>query len=116
MRHGGAGQRVGQTVMGAPRSIGVRQPVCRPAGGGLLSLGFTRKVQSSGGGGGGNPPQPHLHLRARMGEHTARDLGRGAPQRIPHRTEAQALQSRRDTLGGAGGGKGLIYLYTTVYR
>ena len=52
MRHGGAGQRVGQTVSGAPRSTGVRRPVCRPAGGGgLLSLGFTRQVQSSGGGG-----------------------------------------------------------------
>ena len=53
MRHGGAGQRVGQTVSGAPRSMGVRQPVCRPAGGGggLLSLGFTRQVQSSEGGG-----------------------------------------------------------------
>ena len=34
MRHGGAGQRVGQTDSGAPRSTGVRQPVCRPAGGG----------------------------------------------------------------------------------
>ena len=53
VRHGGAGQRVGQTVRGAPRSAGMRQPVCRPAGGGggLLSLGFTRQVQSSGGGG-----------------------------------------------------------------
>ena len=57
MRHGGAGQRVGQTVRGAPRSAGMRQPVCRPAGGGgLLSLGFTRQVQSSGGGG---RPTPH---------------------------------------------------------
>ena len=71
-------------------------------GGGLLSLGFTRQVQSSGGGA-PNPPQPHLHLRARMGERTARGLGRVAPQRIPHRTEAQVLPSRRDTLGGAGG-------------
>ena len=34
VRHGGAGQRVGQTVRGAPRSAGMRQPVCRPAGGG----------------------------------------------------------------------------------
>ena len=34
MRHRGAGQRVGQTDSGAPRSTGVRQPVCRPAGGG----------------------------------------------------------------------------------
>ena len=34
VRLGGAGQRVGQTVRGAPRSAGVRQPVCRPAGGG----------------------------------------------------------------------------------
>ena len=53
MRHEGARQRVGQTDSGAPRSTGVRQPVCRPArgGGGLLSLGFTRQVQSSGGGG-----------------------------------------------------------------
>ena len=34
MRHGGAGQRVGQTVSGAPHSTGVRRPVCRPAGGG----------------------------------------------------------------------------------
>ena len=74
--------------------------------GGLLSLGFTRQVQSSGGGA-PNPPQPHLHLRARMGERTARDLGRVAPRRIPHRMEAQVLPSRRDTLGGAGGGKGL---------
>ena len=48
---GGVGQRVGQTVSGAPRSTGVQQPVCRPAGGGLLSLGFTRQVPSSGGGG-----------------------------------------------------------------
>ena len=67
-------------------------------------------------GGAPNPPQPHLHLRARMGERTARDLGRVALLRIPHRTEAQVLPSRRDTLGGGGGGKGLIYLYTAVYR
>ena len=31
---GGAGQHAGQTVRGAPRSAGMRQPVCRPAGGG----------------------------------------------------------------------------------
>ena len=37
VRHGGAGQRVGQTIKGAPRSAGVRQPVYRPArGGGAL--------------------------------------------------------------------------------
>ena len=34
VRHGGAGQRVGRTVRGAPRNAGMRQPVCRPAGGG----------------------------------------------------------------------------------
>ena len=34
VRHGRAGQRVGQTVRGAPRSAGVQQPVCRPVGGG----------------------------------------------------------------------------------
>ena len=34
VRLGGAGQRVGQSVRGAPRSAGVRQPVCRPTGGG----------------------------------------------------------------------------------
>ena len=49
MRQGVAGQQLGQTVSGAPRSTGARQPVCRPAGG-LLSLGFTRQVQPSGGG------------------------------------------------------------------
>ena len=60
-----------------------------------------------------NPPQPHL--RARTGEHTARDLGWVAPRKIPRRMEAQVLPSRRDTLGGQGG-KGLIYLYANVYR
>ena len=112
MRHGG-GERAGQTVRGAPRSARMRQPVCRPAGRGLLSLGFTRQVQSSGGGA-PNPPQPHLHLRARMGERTARDLGRDAPQRIPRRTEAQVLPSRRDTLGGAGGVRAL-YICIQLY-
>ena len=34
VRHRGAGQRVGQTVRGAPRNAGMRQPVCRPARGG----------------------------------------------------------------------------------
>ena len=46
MRHGGAGQRVGQTDSGAPCSTGVRQPVCRPAG---------------RGGGGGGALEPGLH-------------------------------------------------------
>ena len=34
VQYGGAGRRMGQTVRGAPRSAGVRQPVCRPAWGG----------------------------------------------------------------------------------
>ena len=29
--------------------------------------------------------------------------------------EAQVLPLRRDTLGGAGRGNGLVYLYTAVY-
>ena len=76
--------------------------LCRPAGGGrgLLSLGFTRQVQPSGGGT-PNPPQPHL--RARMGERTTRAVGRVAPRKMPCRMEAQVLLSRRDTLGGQGG-------------
>ena len=49
MRQGGAEQQLGQTVSGAPRSTRARQP------GGLLSLGFTRQVQPSGGG----RPTPH---------------------------------------------------------
>ena len=61
-----------------------------------------------------NPPQPHLHLRARMGERTARDLGRVAPRRIPHRMEAQVLPSRRDTLGVAGGVRAL-YICIQLY-
>ena len=47
-------------------------------------------------------------------QHTARDLGRDAPQRIPHRTEAQVLPSRRDTLGGAGGVSAL-YICIQLY-
>ena len=67
----GAGQRVGQTDSGAPRSTGMRQPVCRPAGGGgFLSLRFTRQVQSSGGGG-----RPTLHSRT-----CCYGLGRGSAQ------------------------------------
>ena len=65
-------------------------------------------------GGAPNPPQPHLHLRARMGERTARGLGRVAPQRIPHRTEARVLPSRRDTLGGRGGVRAL-YICIQLY-
>ena len=111
MRHRGRAARGAdrQRRPSQHRDAAARLPARAGGRGGLLSLGFTRQVQSSGGGG-GNPPQPHLHLRARMGERTARDLGRVAPRRIPHRTEAQVLPSRRDTLGGAGGGKGLIYL------
>ena len=114
---GGQGSAWGRPS-GAPLAAqGSGSPSAAPGGGGgLLSLGFTRQVQSSGGGGGApNPPQPHLQLRARMGERTARDVGRVAPRRIPHRTEAQVLPSRCDTLGGAGV-RAFIYLYTAVSR
>ena len=60
------------------------------------------------------PRPPPSSLLTRMGERTARDLGRVAPQRIPRRMEAQVLPSRRDTLGGAGGVRALdicIQLY-----
>ena len=68
MRQGRAGQQAGQTVSGAPRSTGARQLVCRPAGGGLLSLGFTRQVQPSGG---GDTQPPHSRACGR---------GRGSAQ------------------------------------
>ena len=111
-----AGQQVGQTVSGALAAQGCGSPYAGPRGGGTLEPGLHSASAVIGRGGGPNPPQPHLHLRARMGERTARDLGRVAPWRIPRRREAQVLPSRRETLGGAGGGKGLIYLYTTVHR
>ena len=75
----------------------------RGGGGGLLSLAWASLGKCSHRQGGApNPPQPHLHLQARMGERTG--LGRVAPQRIPHRTEAQVLPSRRDMQGGGRGG------------
>ena len=82
MRLGGAGQRVGQTVRGAPRSGGVRQPVCRPAGGGLLSLGFTRQVQSSGGGGAQPPTAAPAPAGADGGAHSPRS-GQGPSSEDP---------------------------------
>ena len=111
MRQGGAGQHMGQTVSGAPRSTGARQPVCRPAGGGggAFGPGLHSAGAAIGRGGASNPPQPHL--RARAGERTARDLGRVAPRRIPHRMGAQVLPSRRDTLGG---GRGVRALYICI--
>ena len=73
-------------------------------GGGALEPGLHSASAVIGRGKGApNPPQSHLHLRAQMGERTARDLGRVTPRRIPHRMEAQVVPSRRDTLGGQGG-------------
>ena len=95
---GGQGSAWGRPSAVPLAAQGCGSPSADPRGG-LLSLGFTRQVQSSEGGA-PNPPQPHLHLRARMGERTARDLDRVAPRRIAHRMEAQVLPSRRDTLGG----------------
>ena len=82
MRLGGAGQRVGQSVRGAPRSAGVRQPVCRPTGGGLLSLGFTRQVQSSGGGGAQPPAAAPAPAGADGGAHSPRS-GQGRSSEDP---------------------------------
>ena len=82
MRHGGAGQRVGRTVRGAPRNAGMRQPVCRPAGGGLLSLGFTRQVQSSGGGSAQPPTDAPASAGADGGAHSPRS-GQGRSSEDP---------------------------------
>ena len=116
MRQGGAGQHVGQTVSGAPRSTGARQPVSRPAGGGgggLLSLGFTRQVQPSGGGG---RPTPHSRTCRRGLGSAQPEIWAGSLLGGSHVGWRPRSFRRAAIRWGGRGGEGLIYLYATVYR
>ena len=113
---GGQGSAWGRPSAAPLAAQGCGSPSADPrGGGGALEPGFHSASAVIEGGGGGNPPQPHLHLRARMGERTARDLGRVAPRRIPHRMEAQVLPSRCDTLGGGAGGARALYICIQLY-
>ena len=110
---GGQGSAWGRPS-GAPLAAqGCGSPFAAPRGGALEPWLHSASAVI-GRGGAPNPPQPHLHLRARMGERTARGLGRVTPQRIPHRTEARVLPSHRDTLGGRGGVRAL-YICIQLY-
>ena len=125
---GGAGQaqergsatRGGRAARGADRQgrpsqrrgAAARLP---PRGGGLLSLGFTRQVQSSGEGG---RPTPHSRTcTCGRGWGSAQpEVWAGSLLRGSHIGRRPRSFRRAAIRWGGGGGKGLIYLYTAVYR
>ena len=120
MRHRGGGGSAWCRTSTAPLAAqGCGSPSADPrgGGGGLLSLGFTPQVQSSGGGGG----RPTLHSRtctcgrgwgSAQPEIWAESLFRGSHIGWRHTSFRHAAIH----WGGGRGGKGLIYLYTAVYR
>ena len=114
MRLGGAGQRVGQAVRGAPRSAGVRQPVCRPAGGGLLSLGFTRQVQSSGGGG-AQPPNSRTCTCGRGWGSAQPEVWVGSLLGGSHIGRRPGSFRRAAIRWGGGGGVRALYICIQLY-
>ena len=116
MRHGGAGQRVGQTDSGAPRNTGAaaRLPT-RAGGGGALEPRLHSASAVIGRGG-----RPTLHSRTCT-------CGRGWGSAQPETWAGSLLGGshigwrprffRRAAIRwGAGGVRALIYLYTAVSR
>ena len=98
---GGQGSAWGRPS-GAPLAAqGCGSPFAAPRGGALEP--WLHSASAVIGRGGRPTPHSRTCTCGRGWERTARGLGRVAPQRIPHRTEARVLPSRRDTLGGRGG-------------
>ena len=115
VRLGGARQRVGQTVRGAPRSAGVRQPVCRPAGGGALEP-WLHSASAVIGRGGRPTPHSRTCTCGRGWGSAQPEVWAGSLLRGSHIGRRPGSFRRAAIRWGGGGGKGLIYLYTAVYR
>ena len=115
MRHGGAGQHVGQTVSGAPRSTGARQPVCRPAGGGgALEPGLHSASAVIRRGGGAQPPTAAPSpAGADGGAHSPRS-GQGRSSEDPTWDGGPGPSVAPRYAGGAGGVRAL-YICIQLY-
>ena len=114
VRLGGAGQRVGQSVRGAPRSAGVRQPVCRPTGGAVEP--WLHSASAVIGRGGRPTPRSRTCTCGRGWGIAQPEVWAGSLLRGSHIGRRPGSFRRAGIRWGGGGGKGLIYLYTAVYR
>ena len=108
---GGVGQSQSQPRANSLSGSGLMSP----GGRGLLTLSFTRQVQSSGGGGAQPPTAAPAPVGADGGAHSPRS-GQGRSSEDPTQDGGPGPSVAPRYAGGGRGGKGLIYLYTTVYR
>ena len=109
VRHGGGqGSAWGRPSRAPLAAQGCDSPSAAPGGGGLLSLGFTRQVQSSGGGGGAQPPTA---APAPVGV----DEGAHSSSEDPTQDRGPGPSVAPRYAGGGGGGGRALYICIQLY-